>query len=278
VILRRATHTHQENLTTLNSIQLSGLEWLCAALNIDSLSDNPVTGQNNNAACAAVAGLEYVNFAFITKNGVPQGPPSPLLANTSTFIPNPNKDLFMNSGDTIITTMHDTASGLRVDLKDVTTGQSGFMVASASNGFAQVKFDPTGTTCDPATHNLPYNFHPMYSTSSEKTNVPWAAHTYNIAFSDEIGHFDFCTGPNSFAPTASCPTGNFEGQGPTSSPTDADDNFCFPASASLRVQVAGCTDINSGFDGQPYQLRWPDGNTKLHPTIAELPLKQTCLY
>ena len=59
----------------------------CAALNIDSLSDNPVTGQNNNAACAAAAGIEYVNFAFITKNGVPQGPPSPLLANASTFVP-----------------------------------------------------------------------------------------------------------------------------------------------------------------------------------------------
>jgi hypothetical protein len=238
----------------------------CAALNIDSLSDNPVTGQNNNPACAAAAGLEYVNFAFITKNGVPQGPPSPLLSNASTFVPDPNKVLFMNSGDTIITTMHDTSGGLRVDLKDVTTGKSGFMVASKSNGFAQVKFDPTGTTCDPATHNLPYNFHPMYSTSSEKTNVPWAAHTYNIAFSDEIGHFDFCTGPNAITPTGSCPAGNFEGQGPTQSPTDADDNFCFPASFSLLVQVGGCTDTNVGFDGQSYQTRWPDGNTKLHPT------------
>ena len=37
-------------------------QW-CAALNIDSVSDNPVTGQNNNPACAAAAGIEYVNFA-----------------------------------------------------------------------------------------------------------------------------------------------------------------------------------------------------------------------
>jgi hypothetical protein len=225
----------------------------CAALNIDSLSDNPVTGQNNNAACAAAAGLEYVNFAFITKNGVPQGPPSPLLANTSTFIPNPNKALFMNSGDTTITTMHDTQNGLRIDIQDLTSGQSGFMVASASNGFAQVKFDPNGTDCNPATHNLPYNFHPMYSTSSETTNVPWAAHTYNIAFSDEIGHFDFCNGKNAITPTGSCPAGNFEGQGPTRVPTDSDDNFCFPKSSSQLVQVSGCTDLNAGFDGQPYQ-------------------------
>ena len=238
----------------------------CAALNIDSLSDNPVTGQNNNAACAAAAGLEYVNFAFITKNGVPQGPPSPLLANASTFTPDPNKDLFMNSGDNIVTTMHDTQNGLRIDIQDQTSGKSGFMVASASNGFAQVKFDPTGTNCNPATHNLPYNFHPMYSTSSEKTNVPWAAHTYNIAFSDEIGHFDFCTGAAAITPNGSCPAGNFEGQGPTQSPTDSDDNFCFPASSSLRIQVPGCLDLNAGFDGQSYQTRWPDGNTKLHPT------------
>jgi hypothetical protein len=238
----------------------------CAALNIDSLSDQPVTGLNNNAACAAATGLEYVNFAFITKNGVPQGPPSPLLANASTFVPDRNKVLLMNSGDTIITTMHDTQNGLRIDLKDLTNGRSGFMVSSASNGFAQVKFDPTGTNCDPATHNLPYNFHPMYSTSSEMTNVPWAAHTYNIAFSDEIGHFDFCTGATAITPTGSCPAGNFEGQGPTQSPTDRDDNFCFPASSSLRIQVPGCVDLNAGFDGQPYQTRWPDGNTKLHPT------------
>ena len=63
------------------------------------------------------------------------------------------------------------------------------MVASAANDFAQVKFDPTGSGCTA----IPYNFHPMYSTSSPMTRVPWAAHTYNVAFSDEIGHFDYCS-------------------------------------------------------------------------------------
>lgn len=238
----------------------------CAALNIDSLSDNPVTGQNNNNACAAAAGIEYVNFAFITKNGVPQGPPSPLLANASTFVPDLNQDLLMNSGDTVVTTMHDTAHGLRIDINDLTTGQSGFMVASATNGFAQVLFDPNGTDCDPATHNLPYDFHPMYSTSSEKTNVPWAVHTYNIAFSDEIGHFDFCQGSVAITPNGSCSPKNFEGQGPNKEPSDGDDAFCFPKSSSLLVQVAGCVGTNAGFDGQSYEPRWPDGNTTLHPT------------
>jgi hypothetical protein len=59
----------------------------CAALNIDSLSENAVTGQINNAACLATAGLEYVNFAFITKNGVPQpsSPPNPVNSTINTL-------------------------------------------------------------------------------------------------------------------------------------------------------------------------------------------------
>src|SRR5712692_187465 len=241
----------------------------CAALNIDSVSDNPATGQNNNPACVAAAGLEYVNFAYITRNGVPQGPVSPLLADQSTLIADPNVDLMMNSGDKITVTMHDTRHGLRINISDLTSGQSGFMVASAANGFAQVLFDPNGKNCDPATHNLPYDFHPMYSTSSEKTNVPWAAHTYNIAFADEIGHFDFCSGPGVITPTGNCPANNMEGgAGPNSEKSDPnlDDQGCFPASSSLQVQVAGCTGPNFGFDGQSYEPRWPDGNTQSHPT------------
>src|SRR6266487_4169486 len=39
----------------------------CAAFNIDSLSLNPVTNQALNPTCAARTGVEYVNFAFITK-------------------------------------------------------------------------------------------------------------------------------------------------------------------------------------------------------------------
>ena len=52
---------------------------------------------------------------------------------------------------------------------------------------------PNGTDCDFATHNLAHDFHPAYATSSEHTRVPGAAHSYNIAFSDEIGHFEYCS-------------------------------------------------------------------------------------
>ncbi|HEX9134387.1 MAG TPA: hypothetical protein VF844_19015 [Ktedonobacteraceae bacterium] len=234
----------------------------CAALNIDSLSENPVTGQFNNATCAGIAGLEYVNFAFITKNGVPQpnSPPNPVNATINTFTPDPNADLFMNSGDNLTVTMHDTPVGLQIVINDLTSGQSGSMTTSKANGFGQVQFDPTGTSCN----NIPYSFHPMYSTSSEKTRVPWAAHSYNIAFSDEIGHFDLCTRV-SFSGTCT----GLEGIRNDQEPADGDDLNCFPSSASTLVKVRGCANfaaVNQGFDGVPYQPLWPDGNTSLRPT------------
>ena len=51
----------------------------CAALNIDSLSEKVVaTGtQFNNLACRTNAGDEYVNFAFLTNNGVAQDAADP---------------------------------------------------------------------------------------------------------------------------------------------------------------------------------------------------------
>jgi len=141
------------------------------------------------------------------------------------------------------------------------------MVASAANGFGQVKFDPNGSDCNPATHNIPYNFHPMYSTSSEKTRVPWAAGSGNISFADEIGHFDYCNGAPVPAATfgAPCPVGNTEGIPGDNEPLDGDEATCFAASQSTFIQVQGCTDTNTGFDGVDYQPLWPDGNTRLHP-------------
>jgi hypothetical protein len=245
----------------------------CAALNIDSLSLNPVTGQTNNQTCLNKVGEEYVNFAFVTKNGKSTGPANPVDATTSgTFTPGP-KDLFMNSGDHIQVTMTDTSNGLKVILHDLSTGGTGSMTASKSNGFAQIKFAPTGTSCTA----IPYDFHPMYSRSNTKTRVTWAVGSYNVAFDTEIGHFQFCTGPKKIPATefgllpngnpTACPKGNQEGRGPSASPPDGDDIFCFPASEGPRYKVAGCTFTNDpGFDGASYQRLWPNGNLKLHPT------------
>jgi hypothetical protein len=101
--------------------------------------------------------------------------------------------------------------------------------------------------------------------------VIWAAHSNSIGFTDEIGHFQACNGPNPIPATRfgvdasgnpiSCPAGNSEDSGPT----DGDDNYCFPASESSLVLLNGCTDTNAGFDGTSYQPVWGDGNP-LHPT------------
>jgi len=241
----------------------------CAAMNIFSLLEDPINGTLQNSTCASRVGIETVNFAFITKNGRSHAPANPLDATLTTFTPDPKKDLFMNSGDHVTVSLSDTANGLRTAINDLTTGQSGSMTASPSNGFAQIQFDPTGTSCNA----IPYAFHPMYSTSSEDTRVIWAAHTYNVAFSDEIGHFETCTGVKSIPATPfgvdaagnpiACPKGNKEEVG--AEPTDRDDNFCFPASEALRIHINGCTDTNTGFDGLDYTPIWPDGNTSLHP-------------
>lgn len=235
----------------------------CVALTIDSLSEDPVTGRLLNPTCQSqiLGGLEYVNFAYLTKSGVPQGPPNPLQFQ---FIgsgrPDPSKVLFLNSGDQATVTLHDTAQGLSAQVNDLTTGGSGSMTASAANGFGQIKFAAgTGTTqCT----MMPYDFHPMYSTSSEATRVPWAAHSYNVAFDYEIGHFDFCTRID--ANTGSC--AGTEGSPGDQEPADGDDNACFGAAQSLQLPITGCLDTNTGFDGTSYQDVWPNGDTAHRPT------------
>jgi hypothetical protein len=254
----------------------------CAALNIDSLSLNPVTGQANNTACLNQVGEEYVNFAFVTKNGKATGPANPVDATTSgTYTPSP-ADLFMKSGDRVQVSLTDTSNGLKATLNDLTTGHSGSMTASKANGFAQVKFDPTGSSCKA----IPYNFHPMYSTSSTKTRTTWAAGSYNIAFDTEIGHFQYCRGPKAIPATefgldssgnpTTCPSGDTEGYGVNSQPPDADDLFCFPGSEAPVYKVAGCTYTNvPGYDGASYQPLWPNGNTTLHPTAFQFTSPET---
>jgi hypothetical protein len=218
----------------------------CAALNIDSLSIDYNHGVNNNPSCLQSAGIEPVNFAYITKNGTSTSPANP--TNNDRFKLDPAKDLSMNSGDVLAVHLHDTAAGFRVDIVDASNGQLGSMTASPANGFAQVQFQPNATTCN----TTPYAFHPMYSTSSENTRVPWAAHSYNTAFSDETGHFEYCAAadPNTGACTQSAGT----------EPIDADDNACFNPSDSSLVAIGGCLSAaptDDDYDGPPYHNTWP---------------------
>jgi hypothetical protein len=168
----------------------------------------------------------------------------------------------MGGGDVLTVSIHDTPAGLFTGVNDLTTGESGSMTASVANHFGEVQYLPTGKACN----NIPYAFHPMYSTSSPDTRVPWAAHSYNVSFSDEIGHFEYC---NRSAPGS----GKCAQAGVTDpSGKDGDDDFCFNASQSLLVPITGCTDTDFDFDGASYKRVWPGTlpnatqDASLHPS------------
>jgi len=200
-----------------NGISCDARKW-CAAMAIFSLSLDMNNNVQNNADCLGKVGLEPANFAFITRNGRPHAPAAPLDLSLESFTPNPGTDLFMNAGDRIAISIHDSPSGLVTAVRDQDTGQSGSMTASAANGFAQINFEPSAATCS----QTPYTFRPMYSTSSEHTRVPWAAHSYNVAYSDEIGHFEYCANVNT--DDATCAGDPSDPDGP-----DADDVACHTA-------------------------------------------------
>jgi hypothetical protein len=226
----------------------------CAALNVDSLSEDQNTLTLNNHDCLSKVGIEPVNFAFLTRSGVAHAPADPLLSTNDTFTPNPATDLFMNSGDQLVVAMHDTSAGFRVDITDQTSGQTGSMTASVANQFGQVIFDPSASTCS----SRPYAFHPMYGSSSEHTRVPWAAHGYNVAFSDEIGHFEYCAAVTGEGGTCTSP-GTQDNDG-----IDRDDHYCFSGATSSLVQVGGCLGSETDFDGSAYLPDWPGTSSPNH--------------
>jgi hypothetical protein len=195
----------------------------CAALNIDSLECD--RGFVCNPNCT-----EPVNFAFIQTDGVPAGPPGPGIQTRATFTPN-GKTLLMNQGDRIRATIMDTPAGLVTRVEDLTTGQSGFMVASAANGFQNTNLQNCKTK--------PFVFHPEFATARFGNFTPWTVLQLNVNLAFEIGHFT--PGP--------------------SGDKDADDAPCFPGPT-----VAGCLDFAQGgdidFDGTSYRADWPNGTTR----------------
>ena len=224
-----------------------GITQWCAAMTIDSFSQNENTGVVNNADCLAKAGEEYVNFALITKSGQSQGPADPLRQTAATFAAGP--DTFeMSSGDQLAVNLHDTTAGFQVNITDSTSGQSGSMTASTANGFGHPLYQPTASTCS----DQAVAFHPIYSTSSPSTRVLWAAHSYNVAFSDEIGHFEYCNQINGGHQTCASKGATDPGG------TDSDDNGCFKLPvAGTSVTLTGCTDSDTDFDGPEYFNNWP---------------------
>ena len=199
----------------------------CAALNIDSIEVADSGDVNPNCT-------EPVNFAFLQKNGVPTGPPGPGTATDATFSPNA-RTLLMNPGDHLRITIKDTAAGLYTQIVDLTTGERGFMLASAANGFQNT--DPN--TCAGFNHS----FHPEFDTAKFGNFVPWAVLQANVNFSMEIGHFE----PGAHGDR------------------DSDDAPCFTGPDDL---IPGCLGADLDFDGPSYLADWPDGTTNHATSVA----------
>jgi len=154
----------------------SRTQW-CAALNIDSAECT-----FNFASCNGNC-LEPVNFSFIQTNGVPPGPPAPQDPDAATFLGNA-RTLRMNPGDVVTVAMTDPPGGFTVRITDHTTHQTGWMQASAGNGFANTNMsDCSGN---------PFTWHAEYSTARKQNQVPWAALEGGVLMEQEIGHGEAC--------------------------------------------------------------------------------------
>ena len=118
------------------------------------------------------------------------------------------------------------------------------MTASKANGFGHILYTPNSSTC----HVAPYAFHPEYSTANPR-GITWTLHTYNIAMSDEIGHFENCLAIDSL--------GNCTKPAGKDSSLDSDDTACVPGTDSTVVHIDGCFGDDEDFDGQSYRNDWP---------------------
>ena len=254
----------------------------CSALNIDSLE---CQGSGMNPGPCNPNCTEPVNFAFIATNGVPAGPPSPQLSDNSTLTPN-SHTLMMNPGDNIVVQMSDArvphGHALEVREIDLTTHQSGFMIASAANGFMNT--DPT--TCN----GTPFNFQPEYKTAAAGNFLPWGFGPYMINDEYEIGHFEACTsisGPQTFTSGDFTDTyytncaGPYEAAADDPNGFEPDDSPCYPAGdthggTAAPNLVTGCDVFfdaigDLDYDGSPY---WPDWPDSLHPGPFPTPFLQ----
>ncbi|MHB2022455.1 MAG: hypothetical protein ACYCO3_03865 [Mycobacteriales bacterium] len=264
-----------------DSISCNNKYW-CAALTIDSLECTSGFASCNNDC------IEPVNFAFIQTNGVPTGPPSPQKADLATFTPNSNT-LMMSPGDKLQVHMADAVVPKRngpkqyafeVTVTDLTSGVTGYMQASAANGFQNTSIsDCSGT---------PFNFQPEYNTAAPANIVPWAALATDISTEYEIGHFEPCTtvtGQSTVALSSTVSDTYWKNcQGPYETSTgsagdgshvnsETSDAPCFPAGdthggLAAPNEVSGCLAFyyqngDLDFDGTPY---WPDWPTSTKPS------------
>jgi hypothetical protein len=222
----------------ISAISCDTTHW-CASLHINSLECT------NGFEFCNFDCIEPTNFAWIQRNGVPTGPAGPDNATNATYTPNEDT-LLMNQGDKLVITIHDSEHGVMTSIDDLTTGQSGFMVASGANGFQTLNLN----NCE----GSPLDFHPEFSTAKVGNYVPWAALQANVGFAAEIGHFENgLTGDN-----------------------DDDDAPCFRDEPGVRL-LSGCLALAQGgdidFDGPSYKEDWPNGSpSAAQPIMVGAPL------
>jgi hypothetical protein len=275
------------NAPFIDDPSCSATEW-CSSLTIDSLE---CTYQY--ATCQTHC-EEPINAAFLQTNGVPTGPAGPGDADFNSAIPNA-KTLLMKPGDKITVHMSDAPApavagalggndAFEVVVHDLTQHTSGFMQASAANGFEYIDMN-----CDVGLAN----FQPEYNTAAKNNINPWAALTTNISTEYETGHFEPCSSvsgsiTNPFDPsdtggTYTTCSGAYEGSSPTEG-AETSDAMCYAAndphtgydgagSSFVGAPIANCQDnlYQNGdldFDGSPYWTEWPTGAhaTSLYPS------------
>jgi hypothetical protein len=263
----------------VDNISCNNKFW-CASLHInDAECSLNFTTCNNNC-------IEPTNFAFIQTNGVPTGPPSPQRADLATETPN-SHTLMMKPGDHLVIHIwdapvpgHKGQKALETSINDLTTGQSGFMQASAANGFMATNINDCSGT--------PFNYEPEYNTAAPNNIVPWGADLVDISTEMETGHFEACSrvthplsvntipfpGLSQFTDvTWNRCHGPYENAAPKGSEkSEAGDAFCYPKGDNHFHQAApnivtGCVDdvFQNGdldFDGNPY---WPDWPNSVQP-------------
>src|SRR5579859_6211655 len=227
--------------TPFQTSQSCSVSQWCAALNIDSLECT-----TQDLACNDNC-IEPAQFALIQTDGVPAGPPAPQAQNNSTFSPN-GKTLMMNQGDLLKVSVTDPPSGLTITIRDVTTGHTGFMTASAANGFMTTSIaDCSGT---------PYTYHAEYNSALPQNSLPWGAGTTGVMIENEIGHSESCASLASQDPNVSadgslsdqnifdtCVGGGNEGaSSPGEGPCDPNSGICTNASTQGDHGPVACND------------------------------------
>ena len=213
----------------------------------------------------------------------------------ATFTPN-SQTLLMSPGDQLRVHIWDApvpggggAHALEVQVDDLTTHQTGWMQASAHNGYK-------ATGIADCSDGQPFNYEPEYKTAAKQNIVPWAALQTDISTQFEIGHWTPCSSVTNPATgglldfTAGDPffltcVGKYEDQ-PDGNTDEGfgGDAFCYPAAdqhetctrwAATRTSaatyrpntMAGCLNFfgdDEDFDGTPY---WPDWPTGTSPTL-----------